>query len=69
MAEIAAFRGILYSPEAGPAGKLLAPPYDVISPSERAQLAALDPHNCVRLILPEDENDTKYAHTAADLRE
>jgi uncharacterized protein (DUF1015 family) len=68
MAEIAAFRGILYSPEAGPAGKLLAPPYDVISPSERAQLAALDPHNCVRLILPEGEGDEKYAHAAADLR-
>jgi uncharacterized protein (DUF1015 family) len=72
MAEIAAFRGILYSPEAGQAGKLLAPPYDVISPSERAQLAALDPHNCVRLILPEpkpaDDGDEKYAHAARDLR-
>jgi uncharacterized protein (DUF1015 family) len=68
MAEIAAFRGILYSPSAGAAGKLLAPPYDVISPEERAQLAALDPHNCVRLILPEGEGDTKYAHAAADLR-
>ena len=68
MAEIAAFRGILYSSQAGPAGKLLAPPYDVISPDERAKLAALDPHNCVRLILPEGEGDTKYAHAAADLR-
>jgi uncharacterized protein (DUF1015 family) len=68
MAEIAAFRGILYSPNAGPAGKLLAPPYDVISPSERAQLAALDPHNCVRLILPEGEGDQKYTHAAQDLR-
>ncbi len=68
MAEIAAFRGILYSSKAGPAGKVLAPPYDVISPSERAQLAALDPHNCVRLILPEGDGDKKYAHAASDLR-
>jgi uncharacterized protein (DUF1015 family) len=68
MAEIAAFRGILYSKSAGPAEKLLAPPYDVISPSERAALAALDPHNCVRLILPEGEGDSKYAHAASELR-
>src|SRR6185436_5800833 len=68
MAEIAAFRGILYSQNAGPAGKLLAPPYDVISAAERAQLAALDPHNCVRLILPEGDGDEKYAHAARDLR-
>src|SRR4051812_9307398 len=66
MAEIAAFRGILY---AHPDAKLLAPPYDVISPTERAQLAALDPHNCVRLILPEGDGDEKYAHAAKDLRE
>ncbi|HEY2748871.1 MAG TPA: DUF1015 domain-containing protein [Polyangia bacterium] len=69
MAEIAAFRGILYSTHAGPAGKLLAPPYDVISPSERDKLAALDPHNCVRLILPEGAGDEKYANAARDLNE
>jgi uncharacterized protein (DUF1015 family) len=68
MAEIAAFRGILYAQKAGPAANLLAPPYDVISSAERAQLAALDPHNCVRLILPEGEGDEKYAHAAQDLR-
>jgi uncharacterized protein (DUF1015 family) len=73
MAEIAAFRGILYdTAKAGPAARLLAPPYDVISPAERAELAALDPHNCVRLILPKDagggDSDEKYAHAAADLR-
>jgi uncharacterized protein (DUF1015 family) len=70
MAEIAAFRGILYDTQkAGAAENLLAPPYDVISPAERAKLAALDPHNCVRLILPEGEGDSKYAHAAADLKE
>jgi uncharacterized protein (DUF1015 family) len=68
MAEIAAFRGILYSKSAGPAEKLLAPPYDVISPAERTALSALDPHNCVRLILPEGDGDTKYTRAAHDLR-
>jgi uncharacterized protein (DUF1015 family) len=68
MAEIAPFRGILYTPKAGPAERLLAPPYDVISDEERARLAALDAHNCVRLILPEGEGDTKYEHAARDLR-
>lgn len=68
MAEIAAFRGILYTKQAGPAEKLLAPPYDVISPEERARLAALDPHNCVRLILPEGDGDAKYETAARELR-
>ena len=45
MAEIAPFAGILYTPKAGPAERLLAPPYDVISDEERASLAALDAHN------------------------
>lgn len=69
MAEIAPFRGILYTPKAGAPDKLLAPPYDVISDEERARLAALDPHNCVRLILPEGAGDEKYANAARDLNE
>src|SRR2546422_607248 len=67
MAEIAAFRGILYTKQAGSPDKLLAPPYDVISPAERDKLAALDAHNSVRLILPEGEGDEKYARAAAEL--
>ncbi len=57
MADIAAFRGILYDPLKTSAAKVLAPPYDVISPEERAKLAAADPHNVVRLILPEAEKE------------
>src|SRR5260221_13761694 len=69
MAEIAAFRGILYDPAvAGPPERLWAPPYDVISPEQREELAALDPHNCVRLILPQGDTDEKYARAAAELR-
>ena len=32
---------------------MIAPPYDVIDPSERARYAALDPHNIVHVMLPE----------------
>lgn len=53
MPDIAPIRGILYDPSRVEPAKVLAPPYDVIDPAERAQLAALDPHNCVRLILPD----------------
>jgi uncharacterized protein (DUF1015 family) len=72
MAEIAAFRGILYDPAKVDPGRVLAPPYDVISNEERERLAALDPHNCVRLILPKDGNggdgDGKYEEAARTLR-
>jgi uncharacterized protein (DUF1015 family) len=47
-------------------GPVVAPPYDVISAEQRAALAARDPHNVVRLILPEGEGDAKYAN-AGDL--
>ena len=45
---------------------LIAPPYDVIQPAERAALAARDPHNVVHLTLPEAGN---YTHAAALLEE
>lgn len=32
---------------------MIAPPYDVIDPTERARYAALDPHNIVHVMLPE----------------
>jgi uncharacterized protein (DUF1015 family) len=69
MAEVIPFRGILYDPaRAGPIDRLLAPPYDVISGTERAALAAKSPWNFVRLILPEGDGDQKYAQAAADLQ-
>ena len=70
MAEILPFRGVLYDPaRAGPVDRLIAPPYDVISPSERSALASKDPHNFVRLILPEGEGDEKYPRAANLLAE
>jgi uncharacterized protein (DUF1015 family) len=65
VAEILPFRGVLYDPaRAGPLDRLIAPPYDVISPLERSALASRSPHNFVRLILPEGEGDEKYARAA-----
>jgi uncharacterized protein (DUF1015 family) len=69
MAEIAAFRGILYDTSRVDASRVLSPPYDVISPEERAALAAADPHNSVRLILPDGEGDAKYDTSARLLEE
>jgi uncharacterized protein (DUF1015 family) len=66
MAEIAPFRGILFDPTRVDPAKVLAPPYDVIDAEERAALAAADPHNCVRLILPEADaaGGDRYAAAA-----
>jgi uncharacterized protein (DUF1015 family) len=66
MAEIAPLTPLRYDLARAPKGlaPLVAPPYDVISPAERADLAARDPHNVVRLILPEGDGDSKYAHAA-----
>ena len=38
-----------------------APPYDVIEPEARAALEARDPHNAVRLILPDSYDDAATA--------
>jgi uncharacterized protein (DUF1015 family) len=67
MAEIAPLTPLRYDLARLPGGlaSVIAPPYDVISPAERAALAARDPHNVVRLILPDGDADAKYAHAAA----
>ncbi len=54
MADVAPFRAVLYT---HPSPSVVAPPYDVISPAERAELAARDEHNVVHLTLNESEDD------------
>ncbi len=45
---------------------LIAPPYDVISPEERARYAARDPHNIVHVMLPEAvSNGNRYERATA----
>jgi uncharacterized protein (DUF1015 family) len=74
MAEIVPFRGILYRPESPvrpDLSDLIAPPYDVISESQRQALQARSPFNFVKLILPEDRpgegSDSRYEEAAKTL--
>jgi len=63
---LAPFRGERYAAR-DRLNALIAPPYDVISPDERARLAARDPHNIAHLILPQAAPPASdpYAHAAA----
>jgi len=63
------FRALRYAPALGPRlPRLLAPPYDVLSPEERARLAA-DPLNIVHLDLPvAEEGLDPYQAAARRLR-
>ncbi len=56
VARVKAFRGLRYDERlAGPLDRLVAPPYDVLGPEERARYLAESPYNVVHLTLPEDE--------------
>jgi uncharacterized protein (DUF1015 family) len=56
MADVKPFRAERYDEaKAGPLERLVAPPYDVISPSERGEYLARSPYNVVHLTLPDDE--------------
>jgi uncharacterized protein (DUF1015 family) len=57
VAEVKPFRAVRYGERAGSLETLVAPPYDVISPPEREQLAARNPRNVVHLTLPQKEAD------------
>jgi uncharacterized protein (DUF1015 family) len=70
MADVQPLRALRYDPAvAGSLQALAAPPYDVIDPRQRAELAAQSPYNVVALDLPEaPDGGDPYAH-AADLLE
>ena len=67
MARVEPLRALHYdSAVAGSLQDLAAPPYDVIDPEQRAELAARAPHNVVSIDLPEDPaGGDAYAHAAA----
>ena len=58
------FPAIRYATDLVDIQRVVAPPYDVISPERRVRLAAADPHNVVRVDLP-DEADGPGRYTAA----
>jgi uncharacterized protein (DUF1015 family) len=56
VADVRPFRAERYDEtQAGPLERLVAPPYDVISPEEREGYLARSPYNVVHLTLPDDE--------------
>ena len=56
MAVVKPFRALRYDEAvAGPLETLVAPPYDVVSATERDELRARNPYNVVRLTLPDSE--------------
>ncbi len=71
MASILPFRGISYNPrKIDDLNKVVAPPYDVISPQEQDILYQRHPHNVVRLILNKETSrdnpqNSRYTRSAA----
>jgi uncharacterized protein (DUF1015 family) len=66
------FRALRFDPEhVGSIDAVLSPPYDVVSPERRARLLEGDPHNVIRIELPDeepgDEPDAKYRRAARTL--
>ena len=56
MAEVLPLRALHYNPAvAGPLADVVAPPYDVIDATQRAQLAARSPYNVVAVDLPQGD--------------
>ena len=53
MPVLSPFRALRYDASAGDLADLVAPPYDVIGPEEREELARRSPRNVVHLTLPE----------------
>ena len=69
MATVLPFEGILYDPQRVDLSRVVAPPYDVISPADQRRYYQQDPHNVVRLIAgevrPSDTpEDNKYTRAA-----
>lgn len=73
MPQITEFKAVRYAPGLD-LESVSAPPYDVISSTERERLAGLDPHNFIHVSLglprPEDtDSDNSYTRSAAAWRE
>jgi uncharacterized protein (DUF1015 family) len=75
VAKLRPFVGVRYDPAVvGDLGRVVAPPYDIISPSAQQALYARSPYNAVRLELASAESadsadDGRYARAAATYRD
>ena len=71
MTDVAPFRALRYDPARADLARVLAPPYDVVSPAERERYWSRDPHSAIQLELTRDaaqEAATDYADAAERLR-
>jgi len=69
VATVRPFQGIRYDPQKVDLARVVAPPYDVISPRDQVRYYQQDPHNVVRLIagevrLSDNPEDNKYTRAA-----
>lgn len=75
MADIRAFRGLVYNPEkVEDQGAVVAPPYDIIPPAGQEALYRQSPLNVIRLELGKEfsgdsEDDNRYTRAAGFLKE
>jgi len=75
MLVIRPFRGIIYNRDkVGDLSKVVAPPYDIISPSEQDFYYQIHPYNIIRIILGKDEatdrsGKNKYFRAASFFRD
>jgi uncharacterized protein (DUF1015 family) len=68
MPEIRPFEGILYRVPETELVRVLAPPYDVITPAYRDELHARDPRNVVRIVLSREPGEAAYQSAAETYR-
>jgi uncharacterized protein (DUF1015 family) len=66
--EVRPFPGILYRVPPSEPARVLAPPYDVISPAGQRELYDRDPRNIVRVILNRTPGDAGYAEAGDTFR-
>lgn len=67
MPRILPFSGIRYDSGTTRLDALIAPPYDVVSPEERARLVARSEHNAARLEIPAEEGGRDRYEVASEL--
>src|SRR6266705_2326340 len=68
MVDVRPFRGLRFNPSrVDDLGRVLSPPYDVISRDEREGLLQQSPWNIVRVELPTDELGDRYEQAARTL--
>ena len=69
MARFDAFRGIRYDLDTVRIDDVVAPPYDVVTPQRRAELAARSPFSVVHVDQPDEtRGEVAYAEAAATFR-